>query len=101
MRRFALSCAVAHCEGSNGLHLFRDRSSVSEAAFQFFWEQKSLLVLLGCPHCHKCDVEETEQTEEARESSDTLLLLEPLRILLRGKMFPPRAPLSRQVRPST
>ena len=87
-----------HCEGSSALTFFRDRSLVRQRSscsrkrnrYWCPWDATTIV--------ERCEVEETEETEEARESSDTLLLLEPLSMLLRGKMLPSRATLSRQVR---
>ena len=70
------------------------RLLVSEAVSQLFSEENSLLVPVGCHHTivERCEVEEPEK---AQGSFDTLLLLEPLSMMLRGIMFTSRASLSR------
>ena len=91
-RRLLVTCTVkgaAPCTFFRDRSLVRQRSSCSRKRNRYWcpWDATTIV--------ERCEVEETE---EAQESSDTLLLLEPLSMLLRGKMLPSRATLSRQVR---
>ena len=87
--RMLVTCTA---KGAAPCTFFRDCSSVRQCLSCSRKRNRCWCPWDATTIVERCEV---EKTENAQESSDTLLLLEPLSMMLRGIMFTSRATLSR------